>query len=60
MKKYQVQIARTETTVYFVDVVASDEDTAKELAYERFNDNDYDDSKVVYGEEFTHDIEVQE
>lgn len=56
MKKYQIQIARTETTVYFVDVVASDTDTAKELAYERFNENDYDDSKVVYGEEFTHEV----
>lgn len=56
MKKYQIQIARTETTVYFVDVVASDADTAEELAYERFNENDYDDSKVVYGEENTHEV----
>ena len=25
MKKYQVQIARTETTVYYIDVMAEDE-----------------------------------
>ena len=57
MKKYQVAIARHETTVYYIDVVASDEETAEEFAYERFNENDYDDSKVVYGEEEVHSIE---
>ena len=56
MKKYQVQIARTETTVYYIDVMAEDEDNAEELAYDRFEQNDYDDEKIVFGEEFTHEV----
>ena len=33
-----------------------DEDNAEELAYDRFEQNDYDDEKIVFGEEFTHEV----
>lgn len=57
MPKYNVQIARTETTVYYIEVEAEDEGQAEELACDRYNQNDYDQSKVVYGEEEVHSIE---
>lgn len=57
MKKYQVAIARNETTVYYIEVEAEDEGQAEELACDRYNENDYDHSKVVYGEEEVNSIE---
>lgn len=57
MRTYQVQIARTETTLYTIEVKAKNEDLAEDLAYSKFADGDYDDEDIVYGEEETHSIE---
>jgi hypothetical protein len=56
MKKYEVLIARNETTVYTVEVMAKSEEEAEKKAYVRFGRNDYEDEEVVYGEEETHEI----
>jgi hypothetical protein len=56
MKKYEVLIARNETTVYTIEVTAKNEKDAEKKAYKRFGSNDYEDSDVVYGEEETHEI----
>jgi hypothetical protein len=56
MKKYEVLIARNETTVYTVEVMAKSEEEAEKKAYVRFGKNDYEDEEVVYGEEETHEI----
>jgi hypothetical protein len=56
MKKYEVLIARNETTVYTVEVMAKSEEEAEKKAYVRFGKNDYEDEDVVYGEEETHEI----
>jgi len=56
MKKYQVLIARNETTVYTIEVKARSEDEAEKKAYKKWAENDYKNSKVVYGEEETHEI----
>jgi hypothetical protein len=61
MKKYQVLIARNETTVYTIEVKARNEDEAEKKAYKKWAENDYEDEDVVYGEEETHEInEVSE
>lgn len=60
MTKYRVAIARNETTVYYIDVEAEHEGIAEELACDRYNQNDYDYEKVVYGEEEVHSIEKLE
>jgi hypothetical protein len=57
MKKYRVAIARTETTVYYVDVEAEHEGVAEELACDRYSEGDYDKEDVVWGEENVHSIE---
>jgi hypothetical protein len=56
MKKYEVLIARNETTVYTVEVMAKSEEEAEKKAYVKFGKNDYEDEDVVYGEEETHEI----
>jgi hypothetical protein len=56
MKKYEVLIARNETTVYTIEVMAKSEDEAEKKAYVKFAKNDYEDEDVVYGEEETHEI----
>lgn len=56
MKKYEVLIARNETTVYTIEVKARSEDEAEKKAYKKWAENDYKNSKVVYGEEETHEI----
>lgn len=56
MKKYEVLIARNETTVYTIEVNAKTEEEAEEKAYEKFCQNDYKNSKIVYGEEETYEI----
>ena len=53
---YEVLIARNETTVYTVEVMAKSEEEAEKKAYVRFGRNDYEDEEVVYGEEETHEI----
>jgi len=60
MPKYEVLIARNETTVYTVEVYANSEKDAEKKAYKRFGKNDYENSKVVYGEEETHEINCLE
>jgi len=54
MKKYEVLIARNETTIYTIEVMAKSEDEAEKKAYVKFAKNDIEDEKVVYGEEETH------
>jgi hypothetical protein len=56
MKKYEVLIARNETTVYTIEVMAKSEDEAEKKAYVKFAKNDIEDEEVVYGEEETHEI----
>ena len=56
MKKYEVLIARNETTMYTVEVMAKSEDEAEKKAYVKFAKNDIEDEKVVYGEEETYEI----
>ena len=56
MKKYQVLIARNETTVYTVEVEAESEYDAEKNAYKKFATGDYEDSDIVYAEEDTHEI----
>lgn len=51
MPKYMVEIARNETTMYYIEVEAEDEALAEEIACDRYNKGDHDSSKVVYGEE---------
>ena len=56
MKKYEVLIARNETTMYTIEVMAKSEDEAEKKAYVKFAKNDIEDEKVVYGEEETYEI----
>jgi hypothetical protein len=56
MKKYEVLIARNETTMYTIEVMAKSEDEAEKKAYVKFAKNDIEDEEVVYGEEETHEI----
>ncbi len=56
MKKYEVLIARNETTIYTVEVEAKNEKEAEKKAYKKWAEVDYKHSKVVYGEEETHEI----
>jgi len=59
MKKYEVQLARIEHQVYFLEIEAEDEEQARELAHEQFTgDEEY---RVVHAEEFINQIdEVEE
>jgi hypothetical protein len=56
MKKYEVLIARNETTMYTIEVMAKSEDEAEKKAYVKFAKNDIEDEEVVYGEEETYEI----
>jgi hypothetical protein len=56
MKKYEVLIARNETTIYTIEVKAKNEDEAEKKAYKKWDKGDYEDGDVVYGEEETHEI----
>jgi len=57
MSKYQVQIARNETTVYTYEVNAKSETEAEDRAYTLYNQGEEAiDEDVVYGDEFVHDI----
>lgn len=57
MKTYNVQIARTETTVYTIEVKAKDEDKAEEAAWKKYAHQEWDDEDIVYGEENIHHVE---
>lgn len=56
MDKYEVLIARNETTVYTIEVEANSEKDAEKKAYKQFAKGYWDDEDVVYGEEETHEI----
>lgn len=56
LDKYEVLIARNETTVYTVEVEATSEDDAEKKAYKRYGKGDWDHEDVVYGEEEVHEI----
>jgi hypothetical protein len=58
--KYTVYIARTETTLYTLQVDAESETEAENLAHDRYDEGDYDKSEVVWGEEMTHEIKKEE
>ena len=61
MPKYRVAIARTETTVYYIDVEAEHEGLAEEIAFEEYYiEGDYVSKEVVWAEEDVHEIkEIQ-
>ena len=55
MKKFDVQYARIEHQVYFLEVDAETEEQARELARQQFTgDEDY---RVVHAEEFINQID---
>ena len=57
MSKYQVTIARNETTIYVYEVEADDEDEAEEVGYALYNQGEEPvDEDVVYGEEEVHSV----
>ena len=56
MPKYEVLIARTETTLYTIEVNAKNQEEAEEKAYKKWAKGDYEDEDVVYGEEETYEI----
>ncbi len=61
MTKFNVQIARTETTVYyFEEIEANTESEAEELAWKLYEDQEWDDEDTVYGEENVHYVEEAE
>jgi len=55
MKKYQVQYARIEHHVYVLEVLADDEEHAKQVAKEEYTGDE--DSKLVHAEEFILQVE---
>jgi hypothetical protein len=58
MPKFNLQIARTETVVYyFEEVEAESEEKAEEIAWQRYEDQDWDELDTVYGEENMHYVE---
>ena len=56
MDKYEVSIARTETTIYIIKVIANDEKEAEKLAYEQWEKGYWNYEEIVEGEEETHEI----
>ena len=56
MAKYEVLIARNETTIYTVHVIAKNETEAQTKAWKKYAVNDCVDESVVYGEEEIHEI----
>jgi len=58
MPKFNVQIARTETTMYFFDDIEADtEKKAEEIAWQRYENQDASGEDKVFGEEFCDYIE---
>lgn len=55
MKKFNVQYARIEHQVYFLEVEAENEELARELAREQFTGDE--DFRVVHAEEFINQVE---
>jgi len=57
MKTYSIKYCRVENQIFEFEIEAEDEDDAANIAYDTFNDYDYQDFKVVHAEEFIHDIQ---
>lgn len=58
MPKFNLQIARTETVVYyFEEIEAESEEKAEELAWKLYEDEEWDELDTVYGEENMHHVE---
>jgi len=60
MPKYEVLIARNETTIYTIEVNAKSEEEAEKKAYKKWAEGDYEDEEIVYGEEETYEINYLE
>jgi len=59
MKKYQVQYARIEHQIYYLEVYAKDEEQAEEIASDQFTGSE--NYEVVHAEEFINQVdEVKE
>lgn len=56
MSKYEVLIARSETTIYTVRVNASNEQEAETKAYDRYAKGYWASEEVIEGDEETHEI----
>ena len=54
MPKFEVQYARIEHQVYFLEVEAENEELAREAAREQFTGDEH--YKVVHAEEFINDV----
>ena len=55
MPKYRVYIAREEITLYWVDVTATTESKAEDIAWQSFNDGSssvIDTGEVVFADEY--------
>ena len=58
MPKFNLQIARTETVVYyFEEVEAETEKEAEEIAWQRYENQDWVELGTVHGEENMHHVE---
>jgi len=57
VRRYAVTMARTETRVWVYEIEAEDEEQAKEMAEEFFEDAEWSEGKAVHAEEFENGIE---
>jgi hypothetical protein len=58
MKTYRIELARTETVVYyFEEIKAENQEQAEEIAWSLYEQQEYDELDTVYGEENIHYIE---
>jgi len=61
MNKYEVLIARTETTLYTYEIYADNKDNAEEIGMEMFGDGvEADYEKIVWGEDNVHEVNLLE
>jgi len=57
VRKFAVTMARAETRVWVYEIEAEDEDEAKEMAEELFEDAEWSEGKAVHAEEFENRVE---
>lgn len=60
MKTYQVTMARQENRIVVYEVQAQDESEAESLAYELFDEEDFDSMKTVHAEEWCQQVDEVE
>jgi hypothetical protein len=63
MPKFEVQIAREETTMYYIEVEAENENDAEDKAWEKFNEgcsSILDHGKIVHANEYVDYVEELE